>query len=90
MLTSDKLYSNVVQEMQPETTISEVKDSTLQDHFNNSDNQGTETSPADKRCTFGQLSGLKNELLTKAFSLGFICPEECYELKKDIQNIFDE
>ena len=47
------------------------------------------TSPTDKVVPFGQLSGLKNKKSTNDFSLGFIFPGECYELKKDIQNMFD-
>ena len=50
--------------------------------------QGWYSSLADKVGQFGQLSVLKNKTSSKDFSLGFIFPGECQEVKKVIQNIF--
>ena len=47
-------------------------------------------SSTDKVVPFEQSSHFKNAKSTKDFSLGFIFPGECYEIRKDIQNIFDQ
>ena len=48
------------------------------------------TPTTDKVVPFGKLPGLKSKKSNIDFSLGFVFPGECYELKKDIQNIFDK
>ena len=48
------------------------------------------TPTTDKVVPFGILPGLKSKQSNIDFSLGFVLPGECYELKTDIQTIFDE
>ena len=103
LFTSDKIYSNVVQVMQAEAAITEVGEAIFDNHFNTSNQDRSKevedlretikdgkTPTTDKVVPFGILPGLKSKKSNIDFSLGFVLPGECYELKKDIQNIFDE
>ena len=103
LFTSDKIYSNVVQETQAEAAITEVGEAIFDNHFNTSNQDRSKevedlretikdgkTPTTDKVVPFGKLPGLKSKKSNIDFSLGFVLPGECYELKKDIQNIFDE
>ena len=103
LFTSDKIYSNVVQVMQAEAAITEVGEEIFDNHFNTSNQDRSKevedpretikdgkTSTTDKVALFGKLPGLKSKKTNIDFSLGFVFPGECYELKKNIQNIFDK
>ena len=92
-----------MQEAQAEAAIMEVGEAIFNDHFNSLNQDRSKevedlreifkdgkTPSTDKVVPFGQLPGLKNKTSNIDFSLGFVLPGECYELKKDIQNIFDE
>jgi len=54
--------------------------------------QGWDISPTDKvvHSEYSLVPKNANNKPTKDFSLGLIFPGECFELKKDIQNIFKE
>ena len=97
LFTSDKIYSNVVQETQAEAAIKEVGGAIFDNHFNISNQDRSKevedlretikdgkTLTTDKVEPFGQLPGLKSKKSNIAFSLGFVLPGECYELKKVI------
>ena len=75
----------------------------FQDHLITSDREQTKAmgdlkdnikdgkiSSTDKVVPFEQSPHFKNQKSTTDFSLDFIFPGECYEIRKDIQNIFDE
>ena len=92
-----------MQETQAEAVITEVGEAIFDNHFNTSNQDRSKevenlretfkdgkTSTTDKVVPFGKLPGLKSKKSNIDFSFGFVLPGECYELKKDIQNIFDE
>ena len=94
-----------MQETQAEAAITEVGELLFQDHLSISNKEwnkaegdlmGTlkdgKTLLTNKVGQFGQSSVLKNKTSSKDFSLGFILPGECpgQEVKKYVQNIFDE
>ena len=89
LFTNDKIYSNVVQEMQAEPAIMEVGEAIFQDHLNSSNQeQGKDvgdlretfkdgkTPTTDKVVPFGKLPGLKSKKSNIDFSLGFVLPGE--------------
>ena len=89
--------------MQTEAALIEVAEETFQDHLSETDrdqtktggdfrdiNKDGKTSATDKVVPCGKLPGPKSKKSNIDFTLGFVIPGECYELKKDIQNIFDK
>ena len=92
-----------MQETQAEAAITEVGELTFQHNLSisNKDRNKAEedlvgifkdgkTLSTDRVGHFGQLPGLKNKTSSVDFSLGCIFAGKCQEVKKDIQNIFDE
>ena len=103
MLTSDNIYSNVIQETQADKTLTEVAEEIFREHITTKSqdpnlekqelrgaNKDGTTTPTDKVVPFGELNALQNSASRKNFSLGFVFPGVCYEIKKDIEYIFDE
>ena len=105
LLTSDKCYSTVIQETEAEAALIEVGEEMFNDHLINSTRELSkkkedlgalfrdgDISPTDKvvHSEYSLVPKNANNKPTKDFSLGLIFPGECFELKKDIQNIFKE
>ena len=103
LLTSDNIYSNVIQETQADKALTEVAEEIFREHITTKSqdpnlekqelrgtNKDGTTTPTDKVVPFGKLNDQQISFSRKNFSLGFVFPGECYELKKDIEQIFDE
>ena len=78
-----------------------MAEETFRDHLSETDqtktrgdlrdiNKDGKISATDKVVPFGQFHGPQKQKPNTDFSLGFVFPGECYGLKKDIKNIFDE
>ena len=97
---SEKIYSNVVQETRAEAAITEVAEDILNIHLVTDqilDGEPTGTSTELKGAISPENEVGKNtsvkvfETKTKVdYSLGFVFPGECHELKRKIQDIFNQ
>ena len=102
MTNGDKIYSNVIQETQTDQAIIEVAEET----FSNNLGEELTTREANfpvalEEMTISPINKVgsktnqivpytKEEKPQVDFSLGFVLPGECFELKKDILSIFNE
>ena len=100
LLTSDNIYSNVIQETQADKALTEVAEEMFREHITTKSqdpnlgkqelrgtNKDGTTTPTDKVVPFGELNDQQISVSRKNFSLGFVFPGECYELKKGIEQI---
>jgi len=103
LLTSDKIYSNVIQETQADSALTEVVKEIFREHTTTQSqepnqekkelrgtNKDRTPTPTEKVGPFNELNDLQNSLSRKNFSLGFVFPGECYKIKKYIEYISDE
>ena len=104
LFSNENIFSDIIQETQAEAAISDLEEKVFQDHLHTSDREQNKaeaegetydnikngkTSPTDKVKSFKQLSRSKKTKCIKDYSLGCVFPGECYEIKQDIQNIFE-
>ena len=102
LTNGDKIYSNVIQETQADQAIIEVAEETFSNNLGEEPTtmegnfpvalEEMTTSPINKvgSKTNQMVSYTKQEKPQVVFSLGFVLPGECFELKKDILSIFNE